>query len=112
MFEFLRRAPREKKSGAPLIALSLQGAARWAPRDTAGLARIGVMNNTVANRCVRMIATAAASVPWLLYDGVTELESHPLLNLLARPNPLEDGPALFERWLLSCKARATPIWKR
>jgi len=98
MFEFLKRAPRERKSGFPLIALSLQGGARWGARDTAGLARIGVMGNAVANRCVRMIATAAASVPWLLYDGAQELESHPLLTLLARPNPQEDGPALFERW--------------
>jgi HK97 family phage portal protein len=37
-------------------------------------------------------------VPWLLYDGAEELESHPLLTLLTRPNACEDGAALFERW--------------
>ena len=98
MFEFFRKAPLEKKSGAPLIALSLQGRARWAARDAVSLARLGVMQNAVAYACVRKIAGAAASVPWLLYDGAQELESHPLLSLLARPNPHEDGVGLFERW--------------
>ncbi len=79
MFEFFRKAPLEKKSAAPLIALSLQGRARWGGRDAASLARIGVMQNAIAYACVRKIASAAASVPWLLYDGAAELESHPLL---------------------------------
>jgi HK97 family phage portal protein len=112
MFEFLTRparrqaresvpghnAPEMKSGSSPLIALSLAGRARWSPRDTASLARIGVMGNVVANRCVRMISSAAASVPWLLYDGAAELETHPLLALLARPNGQEDGTALFTRW--------------
>jgi HK97 family phage portal protein len=98
MFEFFRKSPPEKKSASPLIALSLQGGARWGGRDTASLARLGVMKNPVAYACVRKIASAAASVPWLLYDGAQELDSHPLLTLLARPNGGEDGAALFERW--------------
>ena len=98
MFEFFRKARLEKKSAAPLIALSLQGRVRWGARDAASLARLGVMQNAVAYACVRKIAGAAASIPWLLYDGAQELESHPLLALLLRPNPNEDGAALFERW--------------
>jgi len=33
------------------------------------------MANAIAYRAVRMIAEAAASVPWLLYDGASELEN-------------------------------------
>jgi HK97 family phage portal protein len=105
MFQNLFRPARaaapnapEKKAMPPLIALSLAGRASWGPRDYASLAREGVMRNAVAYRCVRMIAEAASSVPWLLYEGAREIESHPLLALLAAPNPLEDGKALFERW--------------
>jgi HK97 family phage portal protein len=102
MFENLFRLARgtapEKKSMPPLIALSLGGRASWGPRDYASLAREGVMQNAIAYRCVRMIAEAASSVPWLLYDGAREIETHPLLTLLTAPNPLEDGKALFERW--------------
>src|SRR5437868_2449770 len=91
-------AAPEKKAMPPLIALSLAGRASWGPRDYASLAREGVMQNAIAYRCVRMIAEAAASVPWLLYDGAAELEDHPLLTLLAKPNTQDDGRALFERW--------------
>ena len=83
---------------APLIALSLAGRASWGERSYAALAREGVMQNAIAYRCVRMIAEAAASVPWLLYDGAVELEDHPLLTLLTKPNTQDDGRALFERW--------------
>jgi HK97 family phage portal protein len=93
---FSRRAPEQKS--APLIALSLMGAARWSGRDFPALAREGVLKNAIAYRCVRMIAEGAASVPWLLYEGKRELDSHPLLKLLAVPNPREEGTALFERW--------------
>jgi HK97 family phage portal protein len=99
MFDFFhRRKAPEQKSGVPLIALTLGGAARWGGRDAAALARAGVMQNAVAYACVRKISTAAAALPFLLYDGGTEIETHPLLALLARPNPGEDGTGLFERW--------------
>ena len=101
--------PPEKKSmSAPLIALNLAGRASWSQRNYASLAREGVMQNAVAYRCVRMIAEAAASVPWLLYEGAAEIESHPLLALLASPNAQDDGRALFERWyaFLQCAGNA------
>ena len=102
MLEFFRRQrPLERKSTplpTNLFALSLGSEARWGGRDSQALARIGVMQNAIAYACVRKIASAAASVPWLLYEGDVELESHPLLALLARPNPNEDGASLFERW--------------
>jgi HK97 family phage portal protein len=116
MFEHLisRLVPRarnhvpETKSAPPLIALSFQGAASWTPRDYACLAREGVMQNAVAYRCVRMIAEGAASVPFLLYEGDRELEAHPLLTLLAKPNARDSGIALFERWyaFLECAGNA------
>ncbi|MGI9392669.1 MAG: phage portal protein, partial [Parvibaculales bacterium] len=49
-------------------------------------------------RCVRMIAEAAASVPWLLYEGKQEMDEHPLLSLLHAPNPMQSGIDLMEEW--------------
>ena len=110
MFEFFRKAAPETKSTVPggLFALSLSGNARWSGRDVAALARNGVMGNAIAYACVRKIAGAAASVPFLLYDGAAEVEDHPLLALLARPNGSEDCAALFERWygFLQCAGNA------
>ena len=58
-------APEIKDSRTgPLIALTSAGRPRWTPRDYAHLADEGFGKNAVAYRCVRMIAEAAASVPW------------------------------------------------
>lgn len=92
-------APEQKDSRAgPVIALHTAGRPVWTPRDYEALAREGFARNAVAYRCVRMIAEAAASVPWLLYEGARELDIHPLLALLGRPNPREGGAELFEAW--------------
>jgi len=101
-------APERKSTSAPLIALSLTARTRWGARDYAGLAREGVMKNAVVYRCVRMIAEAAASVPFLLYDGANELDTHPLLTLLTHPNSEEDGAQFFARWyaFLQCAGNA------
>lgn len=93
-----RKARPQSTANAPMIALSLMGAPRWSARDFHVAAREGVMANAVAYRCVRMIAEAAASVPWLLYQGEKELLAHSLLTLLRTPNPQEEGSELFERW--------------
>jgi len=90
-------APERKRSATgPLVAMHMQGRPVWTPRNYGDLAREGFQHNAVGYRCVRMIAEAAASVPWLLYDGSREIEEHPLLDLLARPNPAQSGIDLME----------------
>ena len=90
--------PQTKTSRAgPMIAWHNVGQPKWTPRRTAALAEEGFRKNVVAYRCVMQIATACAAVPWVLYgeDG-TELDTHPLLDLLAHPNPLQDGVSFME----------------
>jgi HK97 family phage portal protein len=89
------RARLEKKRW-DFVALHTHGEARWTRRDYAGLAREGFMRNPIVYRSVRLIAEAAASVPWLLYEGATEFDRHPLLDLLARPNQKQAGGSFFE----------------
>lgn len=105
---FRKPRPPEQKSQNAFLALWQGGHANWSTRDYPTLAREGVMQNAVTYRCVRMIAEAAASVPFLLYDGEQELSTHPLLTLLAAPNPQDSGATLFERWyaFLQCAGNA------
>jgi HK97 family phage portal protein len=84
-------AEAKASRAGPLIAFQSQGRARWTPRDYAALAREGFAKNAIVYRCVRMIAEASASVPWLLYEGAAEIDTHPLLALLARPNRRQAG---------------------
>lgn len=86
-----------KQSGSGgFIALHMQGTPTWSSRDYAALARLGYMRNPVVHRAIRMISEAAAYVPWLLYDGVTELDEHPLIDVLTRPNPRQSAPSFME----------------
>ncbi|MBJ3774827.1 phage portal protein [Acuticoccus mangrovi] len=89
---------REQKASrvGRLMTIEPLGRAAWTPRDYASLAREGFAKNAIVYRSVRMIAEAAASAPWLLYDGEQEIERHPLLDLLRRPNPAQSGAALME----------------
>jgi phage portal protein BeeE len=100
MFERLRNllSPPEHKSSrtARLIALESGGRARWTPRDYAALAREGYTKNAIVHRAVRLIAESIGGLSFVLYEGAAELSAHPLLDLLARPNPRQDGASLLE----------------
>ena len=89
-------APAERKTASGFVALHLQGEASWTRRDYGTLAREGFMRNAVAHRSVRMIAEAAGALRWLLYDGRQEIDAHPLLDLLARPNQRQAGQSFLE----------------
>jgi HK97 family phage portal protein len=91
-------APRAKVSAAgPVIAFSSIGQPKWTPRRYEALAEEGFRKNVIAYRCVMQIATACSAVPWLLYDDEgSEIDQHPLLDLLRHPNPLQDGVTFLE----------------
>jgi HK97 family phage portal protein len=96
-FKSYFRAPEHKASRtARLLAFEGGGRARWTPRDYAALAREGYLSNAIVHRAVRIIAENAASCLFLIYEGATEREAHPLAGLMARPNPRQDGAGFFE----------------
>lgn len=85
-----------KGFSSPLVALHASGEASWSSSAYENLAREGYARNPVVHRCIRMICEAAASMPWLLYEGRVELDDHPLIALLDRPNAFQSGPAFME----------------
>ena len=94
----LVRAEHVKMSAAgPMVAWSHIGKPKWTPRRYESLVEEGYRKNVVAYRCVNLIASAVAAIPWLLYDERgAEIEVHPLLDLLAHPNPVQDGASFME----------------
>ncbi len=90
-------APEEKSSRvARVLAFESGGRARWTPRDYSALAREGYLANAIVHRSVRLIAENAAACALLAYDGAEERDQHPLLALLARPNPRQDNITFLE----------------
>ncbi|MDO9414038.1 MAG: phage portal protein [Pseudolabrys sp.] len=92
----LRPAERKASRTSRLIALESGGRARWTPRDYAALTREGYTKNAIVHRAVRLIAESVGSVSYLLQEGAAEHTAHPLLDLIARPNPRQDGAAFIE----------------
>ena len=89
-------ARRSKASRtARLIALECGGRARWTPRDYAALAREGYQTNAIVHRAVRLIAEASARCLSCSMRARPSTTAHPLLDLLARPNPRQDGASLL-----------------
>jgi HK97 family phage portal protein len=90
-------APERKASRTGrLIAIDGGGRARWTPRDYAALSREGYGRNAIVHRAVRLIAEGVGSVSYVLYEGAAELTAHPLLDLVARPNPRQEGATFLE----------------
>jgi HK97 family phage portal protein len=113
VFDFLRNraadVPEQKASATgKLVAWQTGGRVAWSPRDPASLTRSGFSANPVGFRSVKLIAEAAAALPLVLQDGVQRFDTHPILSLIARPNPgqgrAELLEALFAQLLLSGNA--------
>jgi HK97 family phage portal protein len=65
---------------------------KYTPRRYDQFARVGYEQNPIVYAAVSKIADAVARVPLVLYADSSrkrEIEDHPLLDLLHRPNPME-----------------------
>jgi len=101
VFDMFKRGaqdvPEAKASATgPVIAYSGSGRVAWSPRDTSSLIRAGFIGNPVGFRSVKLISEAAAALPLVLQDATTRYETHPVLDLITRPNPVQGRAELFE----------------
>lgn len=87
-----QRADTKASAAGGLLALTGLARAKWTGRRYDAQIEEGFRKNVVVWRCVSMVADALASIPFVLYDARGKIVSnHPLLKLLARPNPLMSG---------------------
>jgi len=93
----LLRPPEAKASRtSQVIALQSGGRPRWTPRDYAALAREGYVKNAIVYRAVKLVAENVGGCAFLVEEGAETRDRHPLLDLIARPNPREDGARFLE----------------
>lgn len=88
-------APETKE--APKVYMTGGGMYSHTRRDNfKNYAKEGYQENAIVYRCVNEIANGAASIPFKVYQGDIELERHPLISLLDRPNPSQAGVEYFQ----------------
>lgn len=96
----LGRAGAAKASAVgPMIARLYANQPVWSKRDFEKLAREAYQQNAIVNACISKLAAEAALIPIVVYKGKgdkrKEVEDHPILDLLRRPNPELDGVGLL-----------------
>ena len=96
-FRNLLRAPEQKASRtAQLIAFETGGRARWTPRDYTALTREGYVKNAIVYRSVKLVAENVGGCAYLAEEDGQTRDRHPLLDLVARPNPRQDRAQFLE----------------
>ncbi len=89
--------PEAKASAVGTVATgAAAGRVAWSPRDTVTLTRLGFLGNPVGFRAVKLIAEAAAALPLVLQDASRRYETHPVLDLVTRPNAAQGRAEFFE----------------
>ena len=85
----------ENVNQAPVVQYFGIGSAAPSKDKYEDLAGDGYLKNAIAYRCVNEIAQGACSVPFKVMSGDNDIPEHPILGLLARPNPMESGNEFF-----------------
>src|SRR5258708_302044 len=86
--------PVDKKPGllGSLWRIFSFGNAVWTPRRYDKLTEVGFQMNIIGYKAVTMVSRAFAGIPIGLYDADgDEIEDHPVLDLLRKPNPWQSG---------------------
>lgn len=82
----------EKQGGSSVFFGT--SAVSWMDRDPRKFADEGYRRNAIVFKCIREIAIGASEVDWVLTRNDTEIDRHPLLDLMARPN-FQEGRRRF-----------------
>ncbi|MEI8321289.1 MAG: phage portal protein [Alphaproteobacteria bacterium] len=85
-----------KQPARSMVAMQSLGQPVWTPRQYDSLATEGYQNNVIAFRCVNLIARNVSMPPCLLYDYEHEIDQHPLVDLITRPNPIQNRGSFLE----------------
>jgi HK97 family phage portal protein len=87
--------PFERKE-APVVHISGPTYTSGKKDNFKNFAQEGYKENAIVYRCVNEVANGAAAIPFCVYQGDIKLDSHPLISLLERPNPLQAGVEYFQ----------------
>lgn len=94
-------APAERRMAMPMgLSWLPSGSPQWTPGDPVKRVAAAWRSNPVAYRCLRLVSETVAAVPLRLRASGTPLQAHPLINLMARPNPMTGGLLFRDRLVL------------
>ena len=87
--------PAEKKDAGNMVGYFGVGTSKSKNYSYEDLAEEGYMKNSIVYRCVNEIAKGASAVPFMVRAGDQVLDTHPIITLMNRPNPLQSHSEFF-----------------
>jgi HK97 family phage portal protein len=90
-----QNTPIEKKEAPQVLINKINAYQSKTLRRYKEFAKDGYQENSIAYRCINLIAVNASATRIKVFQGDQELENHELLSLLSRPNPLQSGVEYF-----------------
>lgn len=98
--DWLPSAFKASSVNRAVLLQTTPGVAVWTPRNYEQLAKESYGSSAIVYACVNEIAKAIAGLQWIVQQRSggrwKELDEHPLVTLLARPNPMQGGGRFFE----------------
>lgn len=93
---FSKTQTQIRKKQAPVTVYNNVGYSTPKRDSYIDYAQEGYQENAVVYKCINEISNGASSVQLKVFDEDIELDNHPLINLLKRPNPLQAGNEFFQ----------------
>lgn len=91
---------QKQSPASAIISMTTQKEAIQSPRNFQGFTKEGYKKNVVVFRCVNLIADSISTIPHILYKtsgkNKVEVESHQILDVFAKPNPMQDKEAFIK----------------
>ncbi len=98
-FQFFNKKQEDAKVEFKTFFLG-GGTPQWSASNYNNFASEGYIKNVIAHRCIKLLSEGASFVPFKLFkiqnDEKVELKSHPLINILKKPNPFTSSFEFFE----------------
>ena len=93
---FFKKNEQIQTKEAPKLFLNqINAYAQKTSKDYKAYSKDGYQENAIVHKCISLIATNASACKINVFSGDTLLESHELISLLERPNPLQSGVEYF-----------------
>jgi len=85
--------PKTEQKASRAYAVHIQSPAQptWTARDFPSFVKEAYKANVVAYQAVNKIATAVSSIEWEAWKGEQQFDTHPILDLLKKPNTMQSG---------------------
>jgi HK97 family phage portal protein len=96
LFDWLRpQVVKESRAGRVIFEATRK--AQWSKREYKAFADEAYVKNVIAHQAIQRIAKAVGAAAWYAKrPNGDELETHPFLDLVQNPNPMQSGPQFMQ----------------